>query len=146
MIYWILAWKIISYLTGLEIILYVEIGFEKYSNYLTGFGLTLSVYNIYWTWTSETLSTRTTSLDGLGLILLNTGIGLINQPSKDVVTKAWRHSWINCFLPAAFRAPSFGNLCMIISPSTLLCFLWSSGYCMSLSHIPITHLECFPIL
>ena len=38
-----------------------------------------------------------------------------------------------CFLPfiialvhAAFTAPSFGNLCMMISPSTLLCFLYAA--------------------
>ena len=29
---------------------------------------------------------------------------------------------------AAFTAPSFGNLCMMISPSTLLCLLCSPGY------------------
>ena len=47
---------------------------------------------------------------------------------------------------AAFTAPSFSNLCIMISPSILLCFLYSSGYCMSLSHIPVTDLEYFPIL
>ena len=32
-----------------------------------------------------------------GLILSNTGLGLINQPSRDAVTKVWRLSWITCF-------------------------------------------------
>ena len=45
---------------------------------------------------------------------------------------------------AVLAAPTFGNLCMMISPFTLLCFLCSSGYRMSLSHIPITYLECVP--
>ena len=104
----------------------------------------LYLFMIYWTWTRETLSTRTTSLD----FLLNTGLELINQPSKDVVTYVWRLSWMNCFLPfnivihADFTPPSFG---MMISPSTLLRFLCSFGYCMSLSHMSITHLECFPM-
>ena len=60
-------------------ILYVGIDLEKYSNYLTGFGLSLSIYGI--------LNLDLDYLSGLGLILLNTGLGLINQPSRDVVTK-----------------------------------------------------------
>ena len=137
------------YLTRLELILCVGRGLEKYSNYLTGIGLTLSVYDVL------DLDLRNTQhedyLVRLGLILLNTGLGLINQPSRDVVTKVWRLYWMNCFLPfntvlihAPFTAPSFDNLCMMISPSTLLHFLRSSGYCMSLTHMSITHLECFP--
>ena len=63
----------LDYLTGLVIISYVGIGLEKYSNYLTGFGLTLSVYDIL------DLDLRNTQhydhLTGLGLILLNTGLG-----------------------------------------------------------------------
>ena len=55
-----------DYLTGLEVVLYVGLGFEKYSNYLTGFGLTLSVYML-------DLELRNTQhkdyLTGLGLIL-----------------------------------------------------------------------------
>ena len=34
-----------------------------------------------------------------------------------------------------FTAPSFSNLCMMISPSIFA----APGYCMSLSHIPATH-------
>ena len=64
---------------------YAVTGLEKYSNYLTGFGLTLSAYGIL------DLDSRNTHyqdyLTGLGLILLNTRVGLINQPSRDVVTK-----------------------------------------------------------
>ena len=80
-------------------------------------------------------------LSGLTFILLNIGLGLINQPSRDVVTKVWRFSRINCFLHlslvlihAVFAALSFANFCMMISLPTLLCFLCSSGYCMSLWH------------
>ena len=65
----------------------------------------------------------------------------INQPSRDAVTKIWRLSWLNCFLlsnivliHAAFTAPSIDNLYMAIYPPTLLCFLCSSGYCISLSN------------
>ena len=75
-----------DYLTGLELILYVGLGLEKYSDYLTGFGLTLSIYDIL------DLGLRNTQhedyLTGLGLVLLNTGLELINQPSREVVTKA----------------------------------------------------------
>ena len=60
-------------------ILYVGIDLEKYLNYLTGFGLSLSVYAI--------LYLDLDYLSGHGLILLNTGLGIINQPSRDVVTK-----------------------------------------------------------
>ena len=137
------------YLTGLELILHVGRGLEKYLNYLNGIGLTLSVYHIL------ELDLRNTQHENyhirLGLILLNTGLGLINQPSMDVVTKVWRLYWMGCFLPfnivlihEAFTAPSFGNLCMMISTSTLLHFSCSSWYCMSLTHMLITHLECFP--
>ena len=124
-------------------VLYVGLGFEKYSNYLTGFGLTLSVYDML------DLELRNTQhkdyLTGLGLILWNTALELINQPSRGVVTKVWRLSWMNCFLNfnivlihTAFTALSFGNLYMMISPSTLLRFLCNSGYCMSLTHILIS--------
>ena len=69
--------KYSDYLTGLGIILYVGIGIEKYLNYVTGFGLTLSVYDIL------DFDLRNTHhhhyLTRLGLILLNTGLGLINQ-------------------------------------------------------------------
>ena len=55
-------------------ILYIGIGLEKYLNYLTGFGLTLSVYDIL------DLDLRNTQhydyLTEFGLILLNTGLGL----------------------------------------------------------------------
>ena len=57
----------------------------------------------------------------------------------------------NCFLPfnimfihTAFTAPSFSNLCKMISPPTLLCFFAEPGYCMRVSHMTITHLEWFP--
>ena len=74
-----------DYLTELEVVLYVGLGLEKYSNYLTGFGLTLSVYDMM------DLDLRNTQhedyLTGLGLILLNTALELINQPSRGVVTK-----------------------------------------------------------
>ena len=124
---------------------------SKILGLLTGFGLALSVYDIL------DLDLRNTQhfdyITLLGLILLNTGLELINLPSRDVVTKAWRLSWMNCFLPfnivliyAALTAPSFGNLCMMISPSTLSSFLCSPGYCMLFSHMSITRLECFPIL
>ena len=53
--------KYSDYLTGIELILYIGFGFERYPNYLTGFGLTF--------------------------ILLNTGLELLNQPSRDVITK-----------------------------------------------------------
>ena len=73
------------YLTRLELILCVGRGLEKYSNYLTGIGLTLSVSDVL------DLDLRNTQhedyLVRLGLILLKTGLGLINQPSRDVVTK-----------------------------------------------------------
>ena len=66
-------------------ILYAGISLEKYSNYLTGFGLSLSLYDIL------DLDLRNTQhydyLTGLGFILLNTELGLINQPSRNVVTK-----------------------------------------------------------
>ena len=65
--------KYLDYLTGLVIVSCVGTGFAKYSNYLTGFGLTLSVYDIL------DLDLRNTQhydyLTGLGLILLNTGLG-----------------------------------------------------------------------
>ena len=139
MIYWIWTWKVLNYLTGLELILSLGLGLEKCSN---------TVYDIL------DLDLRNTQhkeyLTELGLILLNTALELINQPSMDVVTKVWRLSWINCFLPfnihAAFTALSFGDLCMMISPSALLRFLCSSGYCMPLSHMSVRHLECFSIL
>ena len=71
-------------------ILHAGIGLEKYWNYLTGFGLTLSVYDIL------DLDLRNNQhqdyLTGLGSILLNTGLGLIDQPSRDVVTKVLRLS------------------------------------------------------
>ena len=86
------------------------------------------LFLIYWTWTWEILTTRTTSLDYL--IILNTGLGLINKSSRNVVTKVWRVSWIDCFLPfnivlihVAFAVPSFGNLCMMISSATWLLFM-----------------------
>ena len=137
-----------QYGTGFGLTLwYIGFGLQKYSNYLTGFGLTLSVYgilNLDLRKTQQGLPHRTT---------LNAGLELINEPSRNVVTKVWRLSWINCFLPfnivlihATFTAPSFGNLCITTSPATLLCILCSSGCCMSLSHMSITHLECFPIL
>ena len=82
--------KYSDYLTELELILYVAIGLENYSNYLTGFGLTLSVYDML------DVDLRNTQhknyFTGLRLILLNTGLGLINQPSRNVVTKVWRLS------------------------------------------------------
>ena len=53
--------------------LYVGFGLEKYLTYLTGFGLTLSVYDIF------DLDLRNTQH--------NTGLELINQPSRDAVTK-----------------------------------------------------------
>ena len=66
-------------------ILYVGISLEIYSNYHTGFGLTLSIYDML------DLGLRNTQhydyLNGRGLILLNTGLGLINQPIRDVFTK-----------------------------------------------------------
>ena len=121
-------------------ILYVGISLEKYSNYLTGFGLSLSLYDIL------DLDLRNTQhydyLTGLGFILLNTELELINQPSRNVVTKVWRLSWINCFLHlnfvlihAVFTTLYFDDFCMIISPSTLLCFLCSSGQIM---HVVVT--------
>ena len=58
--------------TGLELILYLGLGLKKHSNYLTGFGLTFSVYDIF------DLDLRNTQhkdyLTELGLILLNTGL------------------------------------------------------------------------
>ena len=143
--------KYSDYLTGIELILYIGFGFERYPNYLTGFGLTLSAHD------KSNLDLRNTqhkeSLTEVVLILLNTGLELLNQPSRDVITKVWRLSWINCFLPfnivlmhGAFTAPSFGNLYMTISLSTLLRFLCSSGYCMSLAHMSIAHLEYLPFL
>ena len=60
------------------------IGVLKYLKYLTGFGLTLSVND------TLDLDLRNTQywdyLTVLGLILLNTGLGLINHPSRDIVT------------------------------------------------------------
>ena len=124
MIYWIWTWKILGlpYWTRNDFICwnwpwkilelpywiwidficlwYIGLGLEKHS----ALGLP------HWTW----------------LIFSNTRLGLINQPSRDVVTKVWRLSWINYFLPfntllihAAFTAQSFGNLSMMISPFTL---------------------------
>ena len=82
MIYWIWIEKYLDYLSGLELILYVGLGLEKYSNYLTGFRLTLSVDDIL------DLHLRNNQhydyLTGLGLVLLNTGLELINKPSRDV--------------------------------------------------------------
>ena len=66
-------------------ILYVGLGLGKYLNYLTGFGLTLSVYNIL-DWDLRNTQHKN-YLTGLGLILLNTGPELINQPNRDVVKK-----------------------------------------------------------
>ena len=125
MIYWIWTWKI------LELPYWTQIDF------------------ICWTWAWKILELPY----WIWIDFIKTGFELINQPSRDAVTKVWRLSWINFFLPfsimlirAAFTAPSFGNFYMMISPPTLLRFLCSSGYCMSLSHMSITHLECFPIL
>ena len=82
MIYWIWIEKYLDYLSGLELILYVGLGLEKYSNYLTGFRLTLSVDDIL------DLHLRNNQhydyLTGLGLVLLNTGLELINKTSRDV--------------------------------------------------------------
>ena len=69
-------------------ILYIYLlGLEKYLKYLTRFGLTLSVYDIF------NLDLRNSQhgdhLTGLGLILLNTGVELFYQPSRDVFTKVW---------------------------------------------------------
>ena len=50
----------------------------------------------------------------------------------------------NALIHAALTAPSFGNLCMMISSFTLMCFLCSSEYRMFLSHIPIRHLNVPP--
>ena len=77
--------KYSDYITGLEMILYVGSGLEKYSNHLTGFGLTLYVYGIL---DSDLRNTQHQDyLTGFGLIFLNTGLRLINQLSRDVVTK-----------------------------------------------------------
>ena len=114
--------------------------FEKYSNYLTGFGMTLSVYNIL------DLDLRNTQHydypNGIGLTLLNTGLGLINQPSRDVVTKFWRFSWINRFLPfkivlihAAFTTQSFGKLCMMIYLHPHYCAFYAALDIACHSHI-----------
>ena len=65
--------------------LYVGLGTGKYSNYLTGFGLTLFVYDILGLDLRNTQ--RKNYLTELGLILLNTGLEIINQPSRDVVKK-----------------------------------------------------------
>ena len=77
--------KYSDFLIELKMVLYVTNGLKKYWSYLTGFGFTLSVYD------RLALDLRNTQhedyLAGPGLILLNTGIGLINQPNRDVVTK-----------------------------------------------------------
>ena len=79
--------KYSDYLTGIELILYIGFGFEIYLsiNYLTGFGLTLSAHD------KSNLDLRNTqhkeSLTEVVLILLNTGLELLNQPSRDVITK-----------------------------------------------------------
>ena len=74
-------------------------------DYLTGHGLT---FMTYWVWTSKILgfynmldsALKNTQITltgfglilqhiglGLGLTLLNTGLGLVNEPSREVVTK-----------------------------------------------------------
>ena len=77
--------KYSDYITGIKLILYVGFGFEKYPNYLTGFGLTLSVHD------KSNLDLRNTqhkgSLTEIVLILSNTGLELVNQSSRDVITK-----------------------------------------------------------
>ena len=80
-------------------------------------------------------------LTGLGLILLNTGLKLVNE-AGEAATNVWTLSWIICFLSlsialihAVLTGPSFGNLCMEIYPSTLLFFslqLW-------VSHVIVTN-------
>ena len=136
MIYWIWTWKIL--------------------------GLPYWTRNdfIYWNWPWKILELSYWILIvficvwyiGLGLEK-HSALGLPHQPTRDIVTKVWKLSWINCFPPfyivliyPAFTAPLVDNLCMMISPPTLLCFLCSSAFCMSFSHMSITHLECFPIL
>ena len=98
-----------DYLTGVGLTLwYIGFGFEKYSDYFTG----------------------------LGLILLNTGSRY--KEAKQGGRYKSRRTFLNysflsfniALIHVALTAPSFGNLCMMISPSTLLCFLCSSGCCM----------------
>ena len=117
----------LNYLTGLEFILYAGLGLGKYSNYLIGFGLTLSVYDIMY------LDLRNTEhydyLAGLGLILLNTVLKLINQPSMslqkykdflkftvgtDVVSKLCQH-W-----------KSDAGFCFILNAGSTLFQRWST--------------------
>ena len=57
----------------------------------------------HWTWTWKTL--RLPYWIWIGFMIhwtwinsLNTGVGVINWPSKDAV-KVWRLSWSTCFLP-----------------------------------------------
>ena len=95
----------------------------------------LYLFMIYWTWAWEALG-----LPHWTWILLNTGFGLINQPSRDVVTKYEDFLELTVFylfnitlIHASFTAPSF---CVHDDISIhILCFLCISGYCMSLSHI-----------
>ena len=64
-------------------------------------------------------------------------VWLVNYSSRYAVTRVWKLSSITCFLSfnivLTHTTPSFGNFCISIY-----------RYCMSLSHIPITHL-CFHI-
>ena len=134
MIYWIWTWKILGlpYWTRIDFICwtwpwkilelpywiwidficlwYIGLGLEKHS------ALRLP----HWTW----------------IDFIKHWLGLINQPSRGVVTKLWILSWLNGFLTfkivlihAIFTVPSFGNLLMMISTSTLLLFLCSSHIC-----------------
>ena len=118
---------------------YIGFQIEKFPEYLTRFRWIYDILGLekLWDYLAE-----------FGLILLNTGLGLLNRPNRECRCRlSWRLSFYEDFLelPAfyllidsALTAPSFGNLCIIISPSTLL-------YRVSLSHISIAHLECFLI-
>ena len=135
-----------NYITGLELFYMFDLALQNTRTTL------LNLDWIYLFMKYIALRLEKHSAQGLGLILLNTGLELINQPNRNVVTKVWRLSWMNCFLPfnirlihAAFTVPSIGNLCMT-SPFTLLDFLFSSGYGISLLHMLMTHLDCFHIL
>ena len=68
------------YISVLQFKVIIGLGFERYSDYVTGFGIP--------TWyIGLGLEKHSDYLTGFGLILLNTRLGLINQPSRDATTK-----------------------------------------------------------
>ena len=145
MIYWIWTWKTLGlpYWTLTDFIICWTWPWKI-----------LGLLDLYWFYGILDLDLKHTTTTSLDLDLFYWTLEDSYREAKQGGRYKSVKTFLNyCFLSfnvaliqSALTTPSFGNLCMMISPSTWLCFLCSSGYRMSLSHIPITHLECFLIL